>query len=149
MLLINKHAHMKGKSIKVNGNRYEIDDDLIADVIPVDAKKLLRGDAWRIAGGRPSNSKKKEVKSEVKPVESMPEPVTEEKEMLVEEVVIQPIEEKSAEDEEKQIEEWPDPTMTMSMTYLRKMADAYDVEVPKKIKKADLIELINSIMYEE
>jgi len=45
--------------------------------------------------------------------------------------------------------EWPDPTDTMAMPYLKKMADAYDVTYSGKIGKKALIKKIMAEMYEE
>jgi len=50
--------------------------------------------------------------------------------------------------EEPTADEWPDPSMEMSKSYLQDMADAYDVKYHKtKTTKKELVEKIDAAMY--
>ena len=41
-------------------------------------------------------------------------------------------------------EDWPEPSEEMTAAYLREMAAAYAVEIPRGVKKAEMVRLIQA-----
>ena len=144
--LQNTLAHAANTTVTVNGTKYEIDGSGVArDVDPDDAKRLLKGTAWRVprtpvAGksgksGKPAKKDPEPVKAEKPPAVLVPDPVPE-------------TEEPEAPEEPEPESEWPDPTESMTPVYLREMADAYEVKYTSRTTKKSLVKLIKKAMYE-
>lgn len=115
----NKHEHMKGRQVLVNGNRYLLNEDGEVDVDEADALKMRVGErdsAWRAVDGKAAPKKQ--------PVKKAPPP--------------EPVEEEDEGDEE-----WPEPDEDMDIEYLREMADAYEVDYTSRTRASTLVKRIN------
>lgn len=155
--LKNNLAHMAGQSVNVNGKQYAIEADGTVEIFEQDVvdKLLQNRAAWSLVGPERKviakesltpvvvrNPVVEEKKEEAKPKPKQ-EPKQEAKEEAKEEA-------KQVENEESTENEWPDPSPSMSIIYLRQMADAYpEVKYTIKTSKADLIEKIKKAMYSE
>jgi len=135
--LKNSYRHMAGKAVLVNGTTYDIDENGVAEVEDADAEKLLKGTAWRPA---PSRSPVR-APEPTPPPAAAPEPPP-----VAPEVEEEPEEEAVEEDVEK---EWPEPDASMKLGYLKDMADAYEVMYGNRVTKAELIEKIKAVMFED
>ena len=137
MRLQNTLQHMKNASVKVNGTRYEIDADGIADVSSEeDAKKLLTNkSAWQLLSSmiEPPPSKKEAVV-----INEIPE---------AEDAEAGAVFSNDADSESDLDAEYPDPTEDMTLPELKRLADVYQVSYSDQPKKAALINRIMSAMY--
>lgn len=176
MDLQNMLKHMQNQSVLVNGTRYQIDGDgIVRNVKPEDARKLLKNKAaWRIyteGGAQPQRSPQKApepAKKAEMPKVAEKAPVAPEKQPDADSTL--PDQEASAMtaaqdqfearkageakspeeeagEEPETGEEWPDPDMKMSKSYLQEMADAYEVGYDDKTTKKELVERITKAMY--
>lgn len=166
MDLQNVLRHMRGKSVVVNGTRYQVDaDGVAAGVSGNDASKLLLNqDAWR-PYIPPQNKRGVTPKPNLK-AEAKPKPVTVEPEVKPE---VKPEVEPEAEPEPEvkpgpaleldpevvepgvipgEGQAWPDPKEDMDPDYLRAMADAYGVAYRKNTTTKKLAESIFAAMYD-
>lgn len=169
--LQNRLKHKKNTKVSVNGTIYVIDGKgLCHDVAEEDAKKLLQNDAWRTW---PRASIKKEP-----PPPPPPPPPSGKIKVVTQTGIIDPAEEyqksqkevhepqeegnseeymKSQKADPKPAEErvpegdeeWPTPTVAMSLTYLREMADAYEVPYHPRTGVKRLVADITAAMFEE
>lgn len=147
MLLRTRLKTRLGTSTLVNGRRYAIDGDGFCEVAErVDAEKLLSTREWDLA--EPVKAKEEPVKQEpvrvkVAPAKApIPAAVAAPVELPAEVLDVDP-------PEPPEGEAWPDPVMSMSLGYLRKMAAAYGLRAPSNCKKEKLIAKINEVMFEE
>lgn len=148
MKLKNRFPHMRNKSVKVNGTKYDLDNQCIADVSDEsDAKKLLKGDAWSLYHPKPLPVPDPEPVAEVAPVpDPTPEPVVEEK--TVDGVDGEPDPEPVAEENPEDIDrQYPDPTSDNSVKELKELADVYQVSYKDQPNKSTLIKRIMEAMY--
>lgn len=132
MDLFTTEEHYRNTRIRINGNTYDIDHDcVLRGVAEEDAQKLLgfASRVWRIwEGAHPAEVakvRKQMAESKPKP-EKKPEPI------------VEPEEEK----------EYPAPTMQMSKPELQEIAMAYEVEFSERTSKAELVRLIEAVMFE-
>lgn len=156
MKLKNRLPHMRKQSVKVNGNRYDLDMDGIADVDNAeDAKKLLKGDAWsryypkleEVEQDDASIIPEPESVPEPTPEPTPePEPISEPEPNPVQEPVQEPVTDEETEELDKQ---FPDPTMDMTVKELKVLADAYQVSYKDQPNKETLIGRIMKAMYPE
>lgn len=158
--LKNNLPHMAGQSVNVNGTRIQIDSDGIVEISdPLIVDRLLQNKAaWSLvaseekAATKPKVSKKVEAPKKVdtpKKVEIPTPPKTIVREPIVEEKKEEPKKEKLDQVVEDGWVDWPDPTPSMSINYLRQMADAYpSVNYTIKTSKAELIKRIMTAMYD-
>lgn len=175
--LRNVLEHKKNTEVNVDGTIYKIDKDgLCEGLSDVDAEALLQNpEAWHTY---PRNSMRPEppppekkppsggmklvlddgsvvdpAKEFAKKEETPPETAEEAEQEATEEVVTKSIKEASEEssgDEEPQEEgEWPEPSEDMDLTYLRQMADAYEVKYTGRTGKKKLVTDITAAMYGE
>jgi hypothetical protein len=148
MDLKNRHEHMRGKTVLVNGNRYQVEQDGVArNVDQADAKKLLQGEAWRIHTARKAVSK-----PDTKP--SIPVPAAKPEPAPAPEAPTPPVEpEPEAQEAPEAVEDdgasWPDPDESMDLEFLQQMADAYEVEYTARTAKKTLVKRIMAAMYPE
>lgn len=158
MDLQNVLPHMRGKSVKVNGNSYPLDMDGVArGVASEDAAKLLKNrDAWRSHVARtPSAPPKANLAAEAKPAKPEPPKAPEPPAAPAEEPAPPPPPKAEVEPREDELEEvvpdegedWPDPEVSMGLGYLRKMADAYEVKWTPKTGKKKIVADIMKAMY--
>lgn len=129
MKLQNVLMHMRGASVKVNGTRYDLDENGFVEVgSEVDANKLLLNkSAWQLLLSMRDSSPARKA-----------------------EVVIRENPESEAIESEPDGDldaEYPDPTEEMTLPELKKLADAYHVSYSDQPKKAVLITRIMTAMY--
>jgi len=146
----NTLSHMKGQWINIDGREYQCDQEGVIRGIPeADAKQLLdrRNGPWRLFTERKpvSASVPEIVPPSLPPVPSVapapvPEPVAQSSEVPEATAVVEKIPGPG--------EEWPDPTTDMSIEYLQKMADAYQVKYSKNTSKKELVKRLAATMYE-
>lgn len=160
-----RHGHMRGKGVLVNGTVYKIDADGVAkDVAPQDAAKLrLCGNGWEEdkTGGAKAVPKVKpgkisKVPDIAPPIVNPPlldkpklfggrlpedEPVPETKT----ETETDPETTETTETEE----EIEAPSMRMTKAELHALADQYEVKYEPETTKRELLELLESAMFEE
>lgn len=143
--LRNKLPHMAGQSVNVDGQRFQIDADGFAEIEDKSAvDKLLQNKAaWSL---EVSETKVEPTKTE-EPKVTPPvvrKPVVEKEKAEIKET------KKPVAVPDDSADEWPDPTPSMSISYLRQMANAYpSVNYTIKTSKAELIKRINAAMYDE
>lgn len=145
----NTLSHMKGQIISIEGREYKLDENGIFWGMPdEDARQLCerRGTPWRYYTERkPVTAAPLPVAPVALPPEPPPPVVPSEPVKAVEptEGVGATVEKIPGEGEE-----WPDPVMSMSLEYLHKMAQAYQVKFSKNTPKPTLIKKITAAMYE-
>jgi len=123
-------SHKFGTSVKVDGQKYDIDDEGFLEVEDTKhALKLLQNNTWQRAVERTPSKAKSQAKDKPKD-----EPKDKPKE--------------KPKEEEENGADYPDPSMSLTLPKLREMADAYEVPYTSKTKKAELVELLNEAMYE-
>lgn len=117
--------HRINTVVSVNGTEYRVDGKGIVNVTnEQDALKLLANAAgWK----RYIEREPIAVKAVEAPAVALPSIV----------------------EEDTSIKEYPDPTMKMSVSELREIADAYQVEYDAKTSKKVLVDLIMIAMYGE
>jgi len=148
--------HMAGQTVKVNGAVYQIDE---AGLVNIDDKsavdKLLQNKAaWsRVAMQIQVTPAKTE---QPKPVEtSVEKPASKPvRKPVAKKVVVEPVKKtKKQKEQPAGVDnggvDWPDPTPSMAIGYLRQMAEAYDVPFTGKTPKSELVKLIHAAMYDE
>lgn len=149
--LRNKLPHMIGQSVNVDGQRFQIDENgftVIADQNVVN-KLLQNKTAWALVPPEvrvaPKEIKKPEEPKVVTPSKIEEPKVVTRKPVVKKEKVEK--KEKTVKDDSEY--EWPDPTPSMSIAYLREMANAYpSVNYTIKTSKVELIKRINEAMYD-
>lgn len=124
--LKNNLPHMAGQSVKVNGETYQIDASGIAEISDAAAvvKLLQNKSAWSLVA----------AEKKAKPKESITPPPPKK-------VVRKPIQ-KEEKEEEKEKTAWPEPSVSMSLSYLRQMAVAMGIMHASKAPKGELVKLI-------
>jgi len=134
MDLFNIMEHTRNTKIYVNGNTYDVDHDCVVhNVAEEDAKKLLSfaSRVWRVWEGV-SPKKAAEIRKQAaearEQAKAKPEP--------------KPAEPKADE------EEYPAPTLQMPKAELQRIAVAYQVEFTDRTSKAELVRLIEEVMFE-
>lgn len=134
--------HMRGKSILINGTRYEIDAaGIISGIKEADAAKLIRNPAWSTTDGtEPKAPKPKDEPTEPSMASAV---IAAEERKLIPDPP--PADEGVSEDETS--DEWPDPTEDMDIEYLRQMADAYEVSYSGRTGAKTLVKKIRAEMY--
>lgn len=154
----NSLAHMRGQFISIEGKDYKCDEQGIIRGMPeADAKKLVerRNSPWRYYTERKPVAKAPGPVAPVAPVAS-PSPLIPPVEHVPEvpkvpEVKVEAKPEVPAPSEAEKIpapgEDWPDPDEKMSLGYLQKMAQAYNVKFNKTMSKAVLTKKIMAAMY--
>jgi hypothetical protein len=148
MKLQNVLRHMANASVLVNGNRYFLDEKGITTVDNAeDAKKIMMDrTSWRHyveddvpAAEQPKVEEKKPLKS--KSEASKPEPKKDEVEVADTKT------DAEAEEKGSKTEEYPDPSMAMSLVELKELADVYHVNRKDQPNKSVLVERIMVAMY--
>jgi hypothetical protein len=163
--LKNSLPHMAGQSVNVNGTRFQIDANGLVEIDdPLVVDRLLQNKAaWSLVSEKPTVVKAEVAKVKVeKKVETQKVDTPKKVETptpakaIVREPIVEAEKEKETVKEEKPTSElvddgwvdWPDPNPTMSISYLRQMADAYRVDYTIKMSKAELIKRIHAAMYD-
>jgi len=155
--LRNKLPHMAGQSVTVNGQRYQIDSTGIAEIDdPLAVDKLVQNrEAWSLVTTETPKKAEKTQKSEAPKAVEIPKKV--EAPTPAKTIVREPIVEKEKTESKEKTDattedgwvDWPDPDPTMSIGYLRQMADAYpSVNYTIKTPKSELIKRIYAAMYD-
>lgn len=155
-ILKNNLPHMAGQVVNVNGKKYEIDDKGLARIDDEQAvNKLLQNRAaWSrvVKEVQVIPAKTEKPKPEKKPVEKPVEkPV---RKPMAKEVKVETVKPKKQKKEQPAGvdnggADWPDPTPSMAIGYLRQMAEAYSVKFAPKTPKSELVQLIHAAMYDE
>jgi|PlaIllAssembly_1097288.scaffolds.fasta_scaffold194083_1 hypothetical protein len=145
----NTLVHMKNGAISIDGRAYKLDGDGIVRGMPeADAKQLVErpSSPWRYL------TERKPVTSPLPVAPSMPPPSPPKPDLPPPPVLEKPVERGKVAAGVERIpgpgEDWPDPVATMSVGYLHKMAQAYQVKFDKKTSKAVLIKKIMAAMYD-
>jgi len=155
MKLLTKLGHLWGKQILCNGTLYKISDDGCADVSAEDAKRLLASSEWV-----PVKDDKGAAKAAVAPkaaiVPPTPvlpdppgEPVEAPEPAPVADDPGSDLDSGGSESKPEPEPEWPDPDISMSKSYLQKMAKAYDIKFDNTWTKKQLVDAITVVMYDE
>lgn len=169
MLLHNVLPHAVNTAVLVNGTIYNIDANGNAEVGKAeDAKKLLSGTAWKLAGAGAKIEKPvvvvpvKAAKIELLGNDGLPVSQTPavKLEKQADKGKGKGKEQKATKSESKKVEDaedpgipakgepWPDPLPTYSMEWLTKCAKAYKVKLSKGASKKDICTLLVEAMYE-
>lgn len=159
--LKNNLPHMAGQSVNVNGTRIQIDSDGIVEISdPLIVDRLLQNKAaWSLVASEEKAATKPKVEApkrvEAVKVEAPKKvEITTPPKVIVREPIVEEKKEESKKEKLDQVTEdgwadWPDPTPSMSIGYLRQMADAYpSVNYTIKTSKAELIKRIMTAMYD-
>ncbi|UCG53369.1 MAG: hypothetical protein JSW58_07400 [Candidatus Latescibacterota bacterium] len=134
MKLQNIRPGKANSKVWVNGTLYELDGKGVVEVEDQKDQDELLADisSWRVYVPRePATAP--ESKPEARPKEK---------------AEVEPVE-TPGDDPEGDDNPWPDPTMDMEISYLREMAEAYQVTFTKKTPKKALVAKIKKAMYGE